>query len=521
MSLLCFIPLLAGMLGGSESAYASDSVNVTLHKKKMDQFPSNSLTNTGIEMPEFDRYEGLEGVTFSAWDISTDFYTELNAGLTGNETDTEYAAKAKQVMNSFNLNKTTANQIGADQTTNNDGDANFASLPAKNTDGSYKVYYFEEHPKAGVELGTYRLILILPVKTGENEVTNIHLYPKNRVEGEEPQKELVDENGDPLLPRPSGSYDFEIGQKIHYRASFMIPNQIGDILSNGVPRYEKLELHDEVDLTGVKFEGIDRIVMNGKQVNADDFLNTHGIYTPQNENFPWGGNAGFNLSMNLAGAVGPTTANFLKQYAGQTMEIFYTVSFTEKTPVDRDINNEFTVTVNHDGGSDESKVNPPVDPITTGGKKFFKYEDGTIKEALGGAEFVVIRKVSGVDYYLTAGSNSTTWTAVGANEDYAKATKYISGQDGKFEVTGIEYGTYYLRETRAPDGFSKLTEEVSFIVEEGSYTGAVDQEIENISKGGTLPSTGGMGIVAFFVIGIGLMGAAIARYRYMKFDTLG
>lgn len=54
-TLLCMIPLLAGVLGGGESAYASDSVNVTLHKKKMDEFPNDSQINTGKEMTEFDR----------------------------------------------------------------------------------------------------------------------------------------------------------------------------------------------------------------------------------------------------------------------------------------------------------------------------------------------------------------------------------------------------------------------------------------------------------------------------------
>ena len=511
-ALLCMVPLLAGVLGGGDSAYAADTVNVTLHKKKMDEFPNSSMVNTGELMPEFDRYQGLKDVTFSAWDISTDFYAQLDALLTGSETDAQYSEKAKQVMDGFNLNKNTATQVGNSQVTDDDGNATFPNLPTRTADGTYRVYYFEEHPKAGVDIGTYRLILILPVKANGNELTNIHLYPKNKVDSDLPKKELLDENGDPLQPRPSGAYDYEVGQEIHYRASFMVPNQIGDIV-NGEPRYSKLEFNDAVSQTGVKFEGIDKIVIDGTEVTAADFLNTHGTYTPQNVDAPWAGYAGFKLAMNLTGAAGPATANYLSQYAGKTMEIYYTVSFTENTPIDRDINNEFSVTMNHDGGTDDKKVNPPVDPITTGGKKFFKYEDGTPKQALASAEFVVIKKVGGTDYYLKAGAESMTWTAVGPNEDYANATKYISGLDGKFEVKGLEYGTYYLRETQAPNGFAKLTSDVTFVVEKGSYEGAADQEIENVSKGGTLPSTGGMGILAFIVVGIGLMGLAIIRYR--------
>lgn len=518
-TLLCMIPLLAGVLGGGESAFAADSANVTIHKKKMDEFPNASTENTGLEMPEFDRYDGLEGVTFRAWDISEDFYADLRSRLTGNETDDQYNTIARQVMADFNLaTATNATQVGADQTTDANGDTTFANLPTKNADGTYKVYFFEEEAQPGVEIGEYKLILMLPLKDGGRELTDIHLYPKNKVEGENPVKELVDEDGNPLLPRPAGAYDFEVGQQIHYRASFQIPSQIGDIKTDGTPRYEKLDFHDEVDQTGVKFEGIDRIVVDGNTVNANDFLVTHGTYTPLNENAPWADYAGFNLSMNLTGAAGPATAAFLGQYAGQTIEFYYTVSFTENTPVDLDINNEFTVTMSHDGGQDDVKTNDPIDPIITGGKKFFKHQEGE-SNGLAGAEFVVIKQINGVDHYLTAGPDSMTWTAVGANEDYATATKYISDANGQFEVTGLEYGDYQLREIKAPNGFQKLTDDVDFTVDKGSYNNATELQIANTSKGGTLPSTGGMGIIAFIVIGLGLMAAAIVRYRRVQFEV--
>lgn len=287
-TLLCLIPLLAGVLGGGDSAYAADSVDVTIHKKKMDEFPNSSIENTGEEMNEFNRYEGLPGITFTAWDISEDFYAELRSRLTGNETDAEYNTIAKEVMNDFELNNApNATRVGTDQTTDQDGNANFTNLPTKNADGTYKVYFFEEHASQGVEIGSYKLIMMLPMK-GSNgqDLTKIHLYPKNKVEGEDPEKELVDDNGDPLPPRPAGAYDFEVGQQIHYRASFVIPSQIGDLV-NGAPRYTKLEFKDAVDQTGVKFEGIDQIVIGGTAVTpatflanaTDDYYNTAAPFT--------------------------------------------------------------------------------------------------------------------------------------------------------------------------------------------------------------------------------------------------
>ena len=517
-TLLCLIPLLAGVLGGGDSAYAADSVDVTIHKKKMDEFPNSSIENTGEEMNEFNRYEGLPGITFTAWDISEDFYAELRSRLTGNETDAEYNTIAKEVMNDFELNNApNATRVGTDQTTDQDGNANFTNLPTKNADGTYKVYFFEEHASQGVEIGSYKLIMMLPMK-GSNgqDLTKIHLYPKNKVEGEDPEKELVDDNGDPLPPRPAGAYDFEVGQQIHYRASFVIPSQIGDLV-NGAPRYTKLEFKDAVDQTGVKFEGIDQIVIGGTAVTPATFLaNATADY--YNTAAPFTGYAGFNIAMNLTGAAGPATAQYLSQYAGQRIEFYYTVSFTDETPVDLDINNEFTVTMNHDGGQDDVKTNDPIDPIITGGKKFFKHEDGETK-GLAGAEFIVIREVNGVEQYLTVGTESKTWTPVGPNEDYANATKFISDADGRFEVTGLAYGDYMLREIKAPNGFQKLTDDVDFEIDKDSYNNATALPIANSSKGGTLPSTGGMGIIAFIVIGLGLMAAAIVRYRRVQFEV--
>ena len=517
-TLLCLIPLLAGVLGGGDSAYAADSVDVTIHKKKMDEFPNSSIENTGEEMNEFNRYEGLPGITFTAWDISEDFYAELRSRLTGNETDAEYNTIAKEVMNNFELNNApNATRVGTDQTTDQDGNANFTNLPTKNADGTYKVYFFEEHASQGVEIGSYKLIMMLPMK-GSNgqDLTKIHLYPKNKVEGEDPEKELVDDNGDPLPPRPAGAYDFEVGQQIHYRASFVIPSQIGDLV-NGAPRYTKLEFKDAVDQTGVKFEGIDQIVIGGTAVTPATFLaNATADY--YNTAAPFTGYAGFNIAMNLTGAAGPATAQYLSQYAGQRIEFYYTVSFTDETPVDLDINNEFTVTMNHDGGQDDVKTNDPIDPIITGGKKFFKHEDGETK-GLAGAEFVVIREVNGVEQYLTVGTDSKTWTPVGPNEDYANATKFISDADGRFEVTGLAYGDYMLREIKAPNGFQKLIDDVDFEIDKDSYNNATALPIANSSKGGTLPSTGGMGIIAFIVIGLGLMAAAIVRYRRVRFEV--
>ena len=44
-AIICLLPLIAGAFGfGNAAQAAEEKVNVTLHKKKMDQFPTHDLS---------------------------------------------------------------------------------------------------------------------------------------------------------------------------------------------------------------------------------------------------------------------------------------------------------------------------------------------------------------------------------------------------------------------------------------------------------------------------------------------
>ena len=98
-----------------------------------------------------------------------------------------------------------------------------------------------------------------------------------------------------------------------------------------------------------------------------------------------------------------------------------------------------------------------------------------------------------------------------------KGVEMISGQDGQFNVKGLDAGTYYLKETTPPDGYSACKVIPVTIKADHSRNDQVNLEgsnltndIVNIKAGGiTLPSTGGIGTTLFYVVGGGLMVAAI------------
>ncbi len=91
----------------------------------------------------------------------------------------------------------------------------------------------------------------------------------------------------------------------------------------------------------------------------------------------------------------------------------------------------------------------------------------------------------------------------------------ISGNDGQFNVKGLDAGTYYLKETKTPDGYSACDNKEIVIsathdVNHVSLSGNLSNKIINKKAGGiTLPSTGGIGTTIFYVVGGGLMVAAI------------
>ena len=98
-----------------------------------------------------------------------------------------------------------------------------------------------------------------------------------------------------------------------------------------------------------------------------------------------------------------------------------------------------------------------------------------------------------------------------------KAYQARSGKDGYALFSGLENGTYIIRETRAPQGAERNAGELTAVIENGVLTsvngapvGEADRMITVTDRGKIILHAGGPGNAGFWLAGLGLLGAGAA-----------
>ena len=151
------------------------------------------------------------------------------------------------------------------------------------------------------------------------------------------------------------------------------------------------------------------------------------------------------------------------------------------------------------------------------GAKFILYTETEYNKDADTRQAIKVTGING-NYVVDPTSENTVFESA--------ATK-IGENEYNLHVNGLAEGTYYLVETKAPDGFNKLTAPVVIKITKSADTdvnkwtiskdGTVENDkiidIEN-STGSLLPSTGGRGAIAFAVIAALLVfGVAVSFIR--------
>lgn len=131
--------------------------------------------------------------------------------------------------------------------------------------------------------------------------------------------------------------------------------------------------------------------------------------------------------------------------------------------------------------------------VDNAGNQLEKAEFKLYTEATGGTEIPVVKNEDGT--YRLAMANETGVAIVAGN----------------VTVNGLDAGTYYLEEIKAPEGYNILAERKPITVGAEVAEAFTNGSVEVINKaGGILPGTGGVGTTMFYVLGsVMMIGAAI------------
>lgn len=167
--------------------------------------------------------------------------------------------------------------------------------------------------------------------------------------------------------------------------------------------------------------------------------------------------------------------------------------------------------------------------------KVFKFyidkNDSNTEKGLAGATFKLTKDsqdVVNIGFVKTSNETDTddVYRVAKRGETGTVAT-ITSPKSGKFTIQGLGAGTYYLTETKQPDGYNKLSGPVTVVIDKDgqvkvkngdAYDEVTQVKVENKS-GTVLPSTGGMGTTMIYLVGAVLVlgsGVVLATKRRVK-----
>lgn len=476
----------------------SDNATVTIHKL---QGKTGPIVNTGNVLEGFTASDFLDGITYNVYDVTAAYHTKYNEVYTSTTAQDADDAARTYVQGTAGHAPTVSGANLVDTKTTTGGGAATFTLPKK-SGGKDAVYVFVEQPKTGITAAEKNLVLSFPVyelnsdgSYTDTELTDIHLYPKNKTETIAPEKDITTPNAD-----AAGHNNYNVGKEIGFRLSTEIPANIGIKEVDGVtPHYNTFGLIDTHDTTltfnptgthELKVAGTSIVLTEGETADY-----TIVVGEPDVE-----GKDTFKVKLTQEGI------NKLAEQGGKTLEFTYTMKLNAQAVMDEKNVNKVTVEYGRKTDTFNDVVTTPGNEkeVYTGGYRFIKTDVSTNKP-LANAEFVV-RDAASAGKYLKIDDTTKEISWV---DSYDTATKFTTGTDGIVDIKGLTYGTYYLEETKAPTDYVKLSERIAFTVAFDSYktTTTTPHNVANTPKG-FLPSTGGAGIILFVALGVAMVGLA-------------
>ena len=334
-------------------------------------------------------------------------------------------------------------------------------------------------------LGYYVVDTTVGTLCGLN-TANPEVTIKDKNEKPTVEKKIVE--GDQLVDKNSAN----IGDAVNFKTT--ITAQAGA---------KKYVLHDTMS-GSLTFNDDVVITYNGNVLNDSDYTVTK----------PGADGSTFDVTF---------TESFLNQLtANSKLYVTYSATVNENAVVKDPMTNKTYLTY----GDKNTETNKPETITKTFGIPVFKYTN--VNTPLAGAEFILSTDPNCVDD--TKNLKFTKNTEGKYRYDKTGSTTLTSldkGRDkGRIDVEGLKAGTYYLKETKAPDGYNLLKKPVTITIDsEGKIyvdgSGEVnngDVRVQN-NSGTLLPNTGGVGTTMIYLVGAVLVlgsGVVLVTKRRVK-----
>lgn len=294
-----------------------------------------------------------------------------------------------------------------------------------------------------------------------------------------PNAEVVIKATYPTIEKEVNTHTFNVGEYAEFTITGVVPDttgytsytyQINDTWTAGL----------ELDTTNVAFT----IIIGGTTIT-----DVTPVYNSTN--------TGFTLTFDMT--------NYQEQ-VGETITVTYKLKVTEDAINSTTTQNSATLTYNNNPKDlTQTTTTPPVVEKVYSSKIIVTKvagENHTIK--LAGAKFVLANEEG--EYYQAVLDDNNNLIEVKWVELIEDATELTTTEDGIITFEGLKDGNYNLLETKAPEGYNKLTGPVAVTVAGSTDTDSnpipvvTETTVEN-NTGIALPSTGGIGTTLFIVIG--------------------
>lgn len=278
----------------------------------------------------------------------------------------------------------------------------------------------------------------------------------------------------------------------------------------------KVKFNDTMS-KGVTFESIETVKVKGK-AGADDKIWTLSPTTDYTATTPQAAEDGTqSWSLTIDDVIAKCKDINIAQ--GFTVEVNYNAHLNEKATVNKvngttdnknSVNLEYSNNPNAQGLGKTKDKTVYVFTFAINNTKVIDNKDG---QPLEGAGFrLYTDQDCKTEYKLVKDATLNAYRQAKVGE---KAVEMTSAEDGTFPIKGLDAGTYYLKETTTPKGYTTadvktITIKATHSIADGqakvvlSQDSNLDNKIVD-KKGNILPSTGGMGTTILYVAGAAIV----------------